>query len=250
MTRKTLLSHKPVIIAGPCSVSSRDQILRIAREMKRIGVHALRAQLWKPRTKPDSFQGVGEKGIPWIKEIKSTIGIPAAMEVTSPQQVDLVAEIADILWVGARNMQNYELLKRISKENHPVVLKRGLIATVDEWIAAGKYIGIDRVVFCERGIRTGADAMRFTLDLNAALSLKLDHHLPVVIDPSHTAGRRDAVPSLAKAAIACGADGLIIETHYNPEEELVDKDQTMTIEAFEDVVSRIKEIYTITHRLS
>jgi 3-deoxy-7-phosphoheptulonate synthase len=247
MTRKSLLSKKPIIIAGPCSISSREQILKIATEMKRLGVDALRAQLWKPRTKPDSFQGVGKAGIPWVKEIKRVIKIPVAMEVTSVEQVDLVSNLADILWVGARNMQNYELLKRISKERQPVVLKRGLIATVEEWIAAGNYIGIDRVIFCERGIRTGAQAMRFTLDLNAALALKLDHHLPVVIDPSHTAGRRDAVPHLAKAAIASGADGLIIETHYNPHEELVDKDQTLTIETFTEVVSDVKRIFSIVN---
>jgi 3-deoxy-7-phosphoheptulonate synthase len=240
MTNKEdLLQNKPLIVAGPCSVSSAEQILRIAQELKTAGAHAIRAQLWKPRTKPDSFQGVGEAGIPWIKQVKLRVGLPMAMEVTAPSQVDLLNGVADILWVGARNMQNYELLKRLRDDDRPVILKRGLIASVDEWLGAAEYIGKDRVILCERGIRSGCDSMRFTLDLNTALVAKYDHHMPVIIDPSHTAGRRDMVPHLAMAGVAAGLDGLVIEVHYNPEEELVDKDQTITTEVFKELMGKV-----------
>jgi 3-deoxy-7-phosphoheptulonate synthase len=238
LSRKRLLKNKPLIIGGPCSVASREQILRIAKEVKKAGAHAIRAQLWKPRTKPDSFQGVGKKGIPWIKELKEKTGLPVVMEMVAPDQIGIVEDVADILWVGARNMQNYELLKRMKDDPRPVILKRGLIATVKEWLGAAEYIGKDKVILCERGIRTGADAMRFTLDLNAMLVVKHDHKMPVIVDPSHTAGRRDMVPHLALSAIAAGADGLVVETHYNPEEELVDKDQTITSQVFKELVKK------------
>lgn len=243
ITRENLLQNKPLIIAGPCSVSSRGQILSIAEKVKKAGAHALRAQLWKPRTNPDSFQGVGEKGISWIKEVKEETKLPIVMEMLGPEHVEKVEDVADILWVGARNMQNFELLKKMSHDPRPVILKRGLISTVKEWIGAGKYIGLDKVIMCERGIRTGADSMRFTLDLNTVLVVKHDFNMPVIVDPSHTAGRRDMVPYLAKAAIAVGADGIVVETHTNPEEELVDKDQTVTIETFQELVDKIREIY-------
>jgi len=240
--RNNLLKNKPLLIAGPCSVASRKQILKIGQEVKEAGAHAIRAQLWKPRTSPGSFQGVGKKGIPWIKELKALTGLPIAMEMMSPEHVGLVEDVADVLWVGARNMQNYELLKRMKNDPRPVILKRGLIATIKEWIGAAEYIGRDRVILCERGIRTGADSMRFTLDFNSALVAKHDHKMPVIVDPSHTAGRRDMVPRLSLAAIAAGLDGLVVETHYNPEEELVDKSQTISTKVFSELVKQINNL--------
>lgn len=247
ITRSTLLQHKPLLVAGPCSVTSREQILGIAHAVKKAGAHALRAQLWKPRTKPHSFQGVGNEGIKWVKEVKEKVGIPIVMEMVSPQNLVDVGNVPDVLWIGARNMQNFELLKAISHDTRPVILKRGLISTVKEWIGATEYIGHDKVILCERGIRTGADAMRFTLDLNAALVVKHDHKMPVIIDPSHTAGRRDMVPSLALSGIAMGADGIVIEVHTNPEDEPVDRDQTITVETFAELVNKIRAIHPIIH---
>jgi 3-deoxy-7-phosphoheptulonate synthase len=247
ITRDELLKYKPLIIAGPCSVTSRLQILEIAKEVKKAGAHALRAQLWKPRTKPDSFQGVGNVGISWIKEVKDKVGIHIVMEMVSPQNARDVGDIPDVLWVGARNMQNFELLKEISKDKRPVILKRGLISTVKEWLGAAKYLGEEKVILCERGIRTGADSMRFTLDLNTALVAKHDYNMPILIDPSHTAGRRDMVPHLALSGIAMGADGIVIEVHTKPEEEPVDRDQTITIEVFEKLMNKINKIHPIIH---
>ena len=250
ITRADLLTNKPLLIAGPCSVASREQILKIGAEVKQAGAHAIRTQLWKPRTKPDSFQGVGAKGIPWIKEVKELTGLPVCMEMVDPSQLDLVEDVADILWVGSRNMQNYELLKRMREDNRPVVLKRGLIANMKEWLGAAEYIGNDRVILCERGVRTGADAMRFTLDLNTALSAKHDHNMPVIVDPSHSPGRRDMVPHLTQAAIAAGLDGVVVETHYDPEEELVDKDQTITTQTFAELVGQMEKIHKVVNQIN
>ncbi len=249
ITRSKLLQNKPLIIAGPCSVASREQILKIGQEVKKAGAHAIRAQLWKPRTNPDSFQGVGEKGIAWIKELRKQTDLPVVMEMLDPEQVGIVEDVADILWVGARNMQNYALLKRMSHDPRPVILKRGLIATVKEWLGAAKYIGQDKVILCERGIRTGADGMRFTLDINTALVAQHDYQMPVIIDPSHTAGRRDMVPHLALAAIASGVDGIVIEAHYNPEEELVDKDQTISIPVLGEIIHSAHKITKIINQI-
>ncbi len=250
ITRKEFLNNKPLVVAGPCSVSSRDQIIQIAKKVKRYGAHALRAQLWKPRTEPDSFQGVGARGIKWIKEIKEKIKIPIVMEMLDPTHVGKVEDVVDILWVGARNMQNFELLKRIGNDPRPVILKRGLVSTIREWMGAAKYVGLDKVIMCERGIRTGADSMRFTLDFNSALVVKHDYNLPVIIDPSHTAGRRDMVKYLTRAAIAVGADGIVVETHTNPEKELVDKNQTISTKSFKKLVSDINKVYKIIKSLN
>ena len=242
---KDLLSNKPIFIAGPCSISSRNQIIRIAKEVKKAGADVVRCALWKPRTEPTSFQGVGSEGIQWVIELKRRLKIPVAMEVMCSEHVDLLKNIADILWIGARNIQNYELIKRVSKEKHPVILKRGFISTIREWYGAAQYLGLNRVIACERGIRTGADSMRFTLDLNAMLAMKHDKHLAVLVDPSHPAGRRDMVEHLSYAGIAAGADGLIIEVHYSPEEELVDHDQTIDIATFQRIVNKSRKIYDI-----
>ncbi|MBI2085739.1 3-deoxy-7-phosphoheptulonate synthase [Candidatus Daviesbacteria bacterium] len=241
-------NHMPLIIAGPCAVESKTQIRTIAKELVGMGIKILRCQLWKPRTDPDSFQGVGLKGLNWLKEIKDKYGILITTEITDKHQIEQTKDVVDILWVGARNMQNYELLKALGQDNRPVILKRGLISTVDEWIKAGKYIGLSRVILCERGIRTGADSMRFTLDLNGALVVKHDHGMPVIIDPSHTTGRADMVPYLSYAGIAAGMDGLVIEVHHMPEKALSDASQQITPKRFQELVSHVRAIYKLRHQ--
>lgn len=240
--------HQPLIIAGPCAVESKTQINVIAKHLTEMGVKILRCQLWKPRTDPDSFQGIGLSGLKWLKEIKDKYKILIATEITDKHQIKATKGIVDILWVGARNMQNYELLKALGRDNRPVILKRGLISTVDEWMKAGKYIGLSRVILCERGIRTGADAMRFTLDLNGALVAKHDHGMPVIIDPSHTTGRADMVPYLSYAGIAAGMDGLVVEVHHTPEKALSDASQQITPKRFQELISHVRAIYKLRHQ--
>lgn len=238
-----ITKDKPLIIAGPCAVESLKQIETIAKRLSKMGVTILRCQLWKPRTDPDSFQGVGLQGLKWLKQIKEKYKILVATEITDKEQIAQTKGVVDILWVGARNMQNYELLKALGRDNRPVILKRGLISTIDEWLKAGRYIGLDRVILCERGIRSGADSMRFTLDLNGALVAKFDHQMPVIVDPSHPAGRADMVPYLAAAAIAAGLDGIVVEVHNQPEKALSDSSQQITLEVFEKLLSHIRDIY-------
>jgi len=249
ISRTDLLQNLPLIIAGPCAVESREQIMFMAREMKRMNVPVLRAQLWKPRMKPDSFQGVGLSGLQWLIDIKRETGLLIATEIVDAAHIEAVKGVVDILWVGARNMQNFELLKALAKDDRVVILKRGLISKVEEWLAAADYIGRDRVILCERGVRTGADAMRFTLDINAALVAKHDHGMPMLIDPSHTAGRRDMVPALALAGIASGVDGLIIETHPEPEKALCDSAQQITPATFEALLPAVREVYETARRV-
>lgn len=237
--------HQPLIIAGPCAVESKAQIRAVAKELHEMGIKILRCQLWKPRTDPQSFQGIGLDGLEWLKELKEEYDLLIATEIVDKHQIEATRGVADILWVGARNMQNYELLKAMGSDNRPVILKRGFIATVDEWIKAGKYVGLDRIILCERGVRTGADSMRFTLDLNAALVAKYDHKMPVIVDPSHTAGRADMVPNLALASIAAGLDGIVIEVHHQPEKALSDASQQITPEVFREILYDIKAIHKL-----
>ncbi|MFZ1721604.1 MAG: 3-deoxy-7-phosphoheptulonate synthase, partial [Microgenomates group bacterium] len=180
-----------------------------------------------------------------VSRVKKETKLLITMEVMTPKHIEATKGIADILWVGTRNMQNYELLKSMRNDPRPVILKRGLIATMKEWIGAAEYIGRDKVILCERGIRTGADSMRFTLDLNSMLVAQHDYGMPVLIDPSHTAGRRDMVSHLSYAAIAANADGLVIETHYNPDEEQVDRDQTITLSDFQKIVQITHKIHAV-----
>lgn len=245
LSRKEILENKPLIIGGPCSVTSKEQIVRIATAVEEAGAHGLRAQLWKPRTSPDSFQGVGETGLDWIQAVKDQTNLIIMMEVMSPKHIELTKDLADVLWVGSRNMQNFHLLKAISEDPRPVILKRGLVATMKEWLGSADYCGREKVILCERGVRSAAGATRFTLDLNTALVAIHDHDMPVIIDPSHPAGRRDLVPPLAAAGAAIGADGVVIETHYDPETEPVDSDQTVTLETFKEVVHQLHQIYAI-----
>jgi len=239
---KNLLSKKPVVIAGPCAVESRKQILGIAKNLHKMGVKVMRTQLWKPRSSPDSFQGVGTDGLPWLKEIKKKFRMKLCCEVVDPIQIEQTKGIIDVLWVGSRNMQNFELLKALNEDSRPVILKRGFISTIDEWIASAKYIGKDKVIMCERGIRTGADSTRFTLDINTALVIKHDHKIPIIIDPSHSAGRSDLVPHLACAAMASGVDGLVIEVHNQPSKALSDAKQQLTLKAFANLFIKLKTL--------
>ncbi len=208
-----------VIIAGPCSVESRAQILETALAVREAGAHALRGGAFKPRTSPYSFQGLAEEGLELLAEARQATGLPVVTEVMSPEQLPLVASYADVLQIGARNMQNYSLLHAAGESQHPVLLKRGMSATVEELLMAAEYIlshGNRRVMLCERGIRTFETATRNTTDINAIPVLKSLTHLPVVLDPSHSIGNWEFVTAIARAGIAAGADGLIVEVHPNP----------------------------------
>jgi 3-deoxy-7-phosphoheptulonate synthase len=219
-----------VVIAGPCSVESRRQILDSARHVKAAGAHMLRGGAYKPRTSPYEFQGLGPKALEWLAEARQASGLPVVTEVLSPEDVDLVGKHADLLQVGARNMQNYALLRRLATSRKPVLLKRGPAATIREWLLAAEYLlagGNPNVVLCERGIRTFETAMRNTLDLAGVALVKDLSHLPVLVDPSHGTGQRRLVPPASRAAAAVGADGLLIEVHPCPDQALSDGAQSL-----------------------
>jgi 3-deoxy-7-phosphoheptulonate synthase len=219
-----------VVMAGPCAVESRDQLLETARAVKEAGAHVLRGGAFKPRTSPYSFQGLGEEGLRLLAEAREETGLPVVTEVMDPQMVPLVTTYADILQVGARNMQNYALLHAVGKAQRPVLLKRGMMSTVEELLMAAEYIlshGNNRLILCERGIRTFEQYTRNTLDISAVPLIKQLSHLPVVVDPSHGTGKWELVGPVSRAAVAAGADGLIIEVHPHPEEALSDGAQSL-----------------------
>jgi 3-deoxy-7-phosphoheptulonate synthase len=233
------------IIAGPCSVESRQQILDIAHLVKEAGAAALRGGAFKPRTSPYSFQGMKEKGLELLAEARSETGLAVVTEVMAPEQVSLVANYADVLQVGARNMQNYPLLEAVGEAGRPVLLKRGPSATIDEFLLAAEYIlktGNTRVILCERGIRTFEDHTRFTLPLATVPYLHQTTHLPIMVDPSHGTGKASLVPTMARAAVAAGADGLIIEVHPDPEKALSDGFQALTPQAFRQTVIECRRV--------
>jgi 3-deoxy-7-phosphoheptulonate synthase len=235
-------SGRPVIIAGPCSVESEEQILAAAHAVKRAGATALRGGAFKPRTSPRSFQGLGAEGLRLLALARQETGLPIVTEVMDTAQIDLVAEYADVLQIGSRNMQNFALLKEIGKAGKPVMLKRGLAATVSEWLSAAEYItasGNDQVILCERGIRTFETATRNTLDLSSALVAKRLSGLPVVADPSHAAGRTDLIADLSRASLAAGMDGLMIEVHPNPKAALSDADQQLECDEFHALMASL-----------
>jgi 3-deoxy-7-phosphoheptulonate synthase len=219
-----------VVMAGPCSVENKSSLIAVAEEVKKAGAQILRGGAFKPRTSPYSFQGLGVKGLQYLSLARRQTGLLTITEVMNVKQVELVAKYADIIQIGARNMQNFDLLKEAGRSKKPVLLKRGMSATVKEFLMSAEYIlahGNHNVMLCERGIRTFEDSTRFTLDLNAVPLIKELSHLPVVVDPSHGTGVRSLIVPMAKAAIACGADGLIIEVHGNPEEALSDGAQSL-----------------------
>ncbi len=231
----TLGGDRVIVAAGPCSVENAEMLLETARGVREHGASMLRGGAFKPRTSPWAFQGLGAQGLALLADARAATGLPVVTEVMDPRHVELVAEHADMLQIGARNMQNYALLAEVGRVRRPVLLKRGLSATITELILAAEHImarGNELVVLCERGIRTYETATRNTLDVAAIPVLKRETHLPVIVDPSHAAGRADLVPALAFAAIAAGADGLIVEVHPRPGEAMSDGDQSLTLDAF------------------
>ena len=238
-------SDDVVVMAGPCSVESKEQIIETARLVKKAGAKVLRGGAFKPRTSPYSFQGLGEEGLKLLKKAKEETGLPIITEVMDTRNVPLVCKYADILQIGARNMQNYDLLKEVGKCMHPVLLKRGLSATINEWLMSAEYImseGNHNVILCERGIRTFENYTRNTLDLNAVPAVKELTHLPVIVDPSHGTGRYTLVGPMSRAAVAAGADGLLIEVHPNPEKSVSDADQTISTKKFAKLMEELKLI--------
>ncbi len=233
------------IMAGPCAVESLEQTIECAKKVKKGGANVLRGGAYKPRTSPYAFQGLGPKGLEILAEARKETGLPIITEVMAVEDVGLVGQFADILQIGARNMQNFNLLDACGKQERPVLLKRGLSSTIEEWLLCAEYIlsrGNPNVILCERGIRTFEKATRNTLDIGAVPVIKQLSHLPVIIDPSHATGIREFVPPLAKAAVAVGADGVLIEVHPHPEKALCDGPQSLTPEMFETLVGELKPI--------
>jgi len=238
-------SKRVGMIAGPCAVESRDNLLRTAESLAKIGCIGLRAGAYKPRTSPYAFQGLGEEGCKLLAEAREKTGLAIVTEVIGVEQVEIVAHYADVLQIGARNMQHYPLLEAVGKINKPVLLKRGMCARLDEWLLAAEYIinaGNPNVIMCERGIRTYEEYVRNTLPLAAVAELNDKTHLPVVVDPSHGTGHAHLVPAMCRAAIAAGADGLIVECHLDPEHAMSDGAQSITPKVLEDLMPSLKKI--------
>jgi 3-deoxy-7-phosphoheptulonate synthase len=234
-----------VVIAGPCAVESRSQILETAQAVREAGANALRGGVFKPRTSPYSFQGLGEEGLEYLAEARQQTGMPIVVEIMSQTQLDLMVKYVDVLQVGARNMQNFNLLRAIGETRKSVLLKRGLSATIEELLMSAEYIlagGNKQVMLCERGIRTFETSTRNTTDINAIPVLKNLTHLPVILDPSHATGHSDYVTAIARAAIAAGADGLIVEVHPDPAHAASDGKQSLKPETFVDMVKQVKAI--------
>ncbi|MGQ9833535.1 MAG: 3-deoxy-7-phosphoheptulonate synthase [Candidatus Villigracilaceae bacterium] len=241
----TVGGEEIAIIAGPCSVESRSQILETAHAVKEAGAAALRGGVFKPRTSPYAFQGLGEEGLEYLAEARQQTGLPIVVEIMSQVQVEVMLKYVDVFQVGARNMQNFNLLRAIGETRTPVLLKRGLSATIEELLMSAEYIlsgGNKQVMLCERGIRTFETATRNTTDINAIPVLKNLTHLPVILDPSHATGHADYVSAIARAAIAAGADGLIVEVHPDPAHALSDGKQSLTPEAFARLVAQAKKV--------
>ena len=239
--------RKMIVIAGPCSVESQEQLARIAEAVKSSGANILRGGAFKPRTSPYSFQGLEIEGLKILKQVSTEMDIPVITEVMDLRKIDLICEYTDILQIGSRNMHNSPLLTELGKINKPVLLKRGMSATIEEFLFAAEYImkeGNDQVILCERGIRTFETSTRFTLDIAAIPLLKKISHLPVIADPSHGSGHWWVVPELAKAAIAAGADGLMIEVHHNPEEAMSDGNQSLKPDNFKTLMD---DLFSLEH---
>jgi len=236
---------KVVIMAGPCAVENKPLLLEVAKAVKKAGAKVLRGGAFKPRTSPYSFQGLGEEGLKYLAEVREITGLPVVTEAMDVRQVELVSRYADIIQIGARNMQNFDLLKEVGRGGKPVLLKRGMAATLKEFLMSAEYIlsgGNYQVILCERGIRTFENSTRFTLDLSSVALIKNLSHLPVVVDPSHGTGQRDLITPLSRAAIAAGADGLLIEVHSKPEEALSDGFQSILPSNFENLVREVEKI--------
>lgn len=234
-----------IVVAGPCAIENYEMLYETAKLVKSSGAKALRAGAFKPRTSPYTFQGLGEEGLKYLKDVGEKLNMPTVTEVMDTRDIELVARYADVLQIGARNMQNFILLKEVGLTKKPVILKRGLSATVKEWLMSAEYIlagGNMNVILCERGIRTFEDSTRNTLDISAIPVVKQLSHLPIIADPSHAAGSRGLVSSLSRAAVAAGADGLLIEVHIRPEEALSDGAQSLTPDNFTESISSLKAV--------
>lgn len=247
----TIGGDEVVIIAGPCSVESEEQLLETAEVVKAAGAHLLRGGAFKPRTSPYAFQGLGEDGLKMLATARDRTGLGIVTEVLESSEVDIVAEYADMLQIGARNMHNTKLLRSVSKIDKPVLLKRNFSATLNEFLMSAEYIlagGNSRVVLCERGIRTFVEYTRNTLDLNIVPAVKQLSHLPIIVDPSHGTGRHDLIIPMSRAAIASGADGLIVEVHPHPEKAFSDGDQSLTPENFRTLIAQVRPIAEVLGR--
>ncbi len=239
------------MMAGPCAIESKEQALTIAGHVRAAGAHIFRGGAYKPRTSPYSFQGLGKEGLVILAEVRRQTGMPVVTEVMETETFDLVEEFADIIQIGTRNMQNFSLLRRAGRAKKPILLKRGMAATIDEWLMAAEYIfseGNDQVILCERGVRTFVNHSRNTLDLSAVPVVRKESHLPIIIDPSHAAGLRDQVIPLARAAVAVGAHGLMVEVHHEPERALSDGAQSLYPEQFDRLQRQISAFYEILCR--
>ncbi len=249
--REKIGGKKLAIIAGPCAVEGRKKLLTVAEEVKKAGARFIRGGAFKPRTSPYSFQGLGEEGLKYLAEVREKTGMPVVTELMDPRDTEMVVKYADVIQIGARNMQNFRLLKEVGLTRTPVLLKRGLSATIKEFLMSAEYImsqGNHQVIFCERGIRTFETYTRNTLDLCAIPILKKESHLPVIVDPSHGVGIREFIAPRAMAAIAAGADGLMIEVHSRPEEALSDGDQSVEPRAFARLMNDMKGIARVMGR--
>ena len=247
----TVGGKKLAVIAGPCSVESEAQITAIAREVKESGATALRGGAFKPRTSPYAFQGMGYSGLDLLEKARMATGLPIVTEIMSTDDIGYFAEHVDVIQVGARNMQNFDLLKRLGKVDKPILLKRGLSATIEEWLMSAEYIlsgGNERVILCERGVRTFESYTRNTLDLSAVLAVKKQSHLPVVVDPSHASGQAWMVERLSLAAVAAGCDGLIVEVHNDPQHALCDGQQSITPTQFTALMTKVGQIAACVDR--
>ncbi len=236
---------KLVTMAGPCSVENRDLLIDIARKVKKAGAQVLRGGAYKPRTSPYAFQGMGEEGLKLLAEARKETGLLVVTELMDIRDTELVARYTDIIQIGARNMQNFNLLREVGRTKKPVLLKRGMAATIKELLMAAEYVASEgnlKIILCERGIRTFEDFTRFTLDINAVPAVKSLSHLPIIIDPSHATGKWGLVPAAAKAGLAAGADGLIIEVHTNPEEAMSDGAQSLLPEKFEELMGDLRKV--------
>ncbi len=241
----TIGGKKIVIMAGPCSIEGREMLMAIGKSVKSSGAAILRGGAYKPRTSPYSFQGMGKEGLELLKEAKHLLKMPVVTEIMDTKDIDLISDYTDIFQVGARNMQNFSLLKELGSTNKPILLKRGLSATIKELLMSAEYIaskGNDKIILCERGIRTFETETRNTLDLNAIPVIKKLTHLPIIVDPSHGTGRRDIVATMSMAAIAAGADGIIVEVHQQPEKALSDGEQSLKPDEFKQMVKAIDRI--------
>ncbi|MGQ9570040.1 MAG: 3-deoxy-7-phosphoheptulonate synthase [Thermodesulfovibrionales bacterium] len=244
-------SKKIQVIAGPCAVESRSMIINIAEKVKGAGASFLRGGAFKPRTSPYSFQGLGEEGLRYLAEAREKTGLPIVTELMDPRDIDVVIKYADIVQIGARNMQNFRLLLEVGSCDKPILLKRGFSATIKEWLMAAEYImskGNQKIILCERGVRTFETATRNTLDLSAVPVLEQLTHLPVVVDPSHGVGKWDLVAPMSKASVAAGADGLLIEVHTNPEEALSDGEQSLKPDYFKKLMGELRPIASAVGR--